>query len=143
MSGSITKCHHSHCNVIRTIGYLFRHRLSINHNIANQCSHIAQSSSGRHHIRSLLPNRTRRHNHNRVVSSGLNTSNWIVFHSTEARLLLRSVMQWDPLKRPTIPVISMEPWMTGRKLHPGERLYREQVELMMHITLFAMNTLPL
>ena len=62
-----------------------------------------------------------------IAIRGFVAYNWFVFYSTEARLLLRSVMQWDPLKRPTIPAIAMEPWMTGRKLHPGERLYREQV----------------
>ena len=36
-------------------------------------------------------------------------------------------MQWDPLKRPSVALIELEPWVTGRKLHPGERLYREQV----------------
>ena len=71
-----------------------------------------------------------RQNYNLVLSRAFIASNWIVFYPTEARLLLRSVVQWDPLKRPTIPAISMEPWMTGRKLHPGERLYREQVEIL-------------
>ena len=120
---------HSHCHAKRATV------LSVTYFVIGCLSTIISHNGVRFY--QIAPVASPGQHQNLVVSHGLIASNWFVFHSTEARLLLRSVMQWDPLKRPTIPAISMEPWMTGRKLHPGERLYREQVKLIKHITLFA------